>query len=302
LPRNSVEPIRSYSTRNLHNADSAKRRRELSQNFFRKAHDMRVFASQIASPPDTQIVEIGAGSGQITQAIVDLQYSVLALEIDAAWAESLKKLALPRVRVLEIDALNWTPPDKELVLVGNLPFSVGTRILRHVLSFGPQVVQEAVFLLQKEYVAKRVGHWGGNLFNAQWSPWFRFKQGASFPCTAFRPVPRSDATTLIVKTHESISLPWSERVDYQRLWTRIYTTGQSSIGDAASVALGGKAQAIICRSRVSSSKRVKMLERIECEEIYRAWREGESIRAARSSNSTTDSPGSTGRPRRQRRS
>lgn len=245
------------------------RRRQLSQNFFRVADDARAFAGQLSVPAGAHVVEIGAGSGQITQALTAAGYPVLALEIDPYWADQLEQRRLTGVRVRTADAAAWRPEERPVVLIGNLPFGTGTQILRHALELGPETVWGAVFLLQSEYVGKRTGRWGGNLFNVQWWPWYQFRPGLAFRQDAFRPVPRTDAATLIVEHRDVPLLPWPERKRYQDFAARIFNTGHMTIGEAARTAMGRSGKDALRRAGIPPGKPVKALEAAEWAGLYR---------------------------------
>jgi 23S rRNA (adenine-N6)-dimethyltransferase len=215
------------------------------------------------------VVEIGAGSGQVTSALAAAGHPVLALEVDPYWAETLRRRHLPGVRVVTADVLAWQPAERPVVLIGNLPFGAGTPILRHVLALGPRTVLGAVFLLQLEYVRKRAGRWGGNLFNAQWWPWYEFSQGLVFRRDAFRPVPRADAATLIAGPRGEPLLSWPERGQYQQFTARVFTTGHMTIGEAVRKAVGRAGMAALRRAGIAGSVPVTGLTATDWAALYR---------------------------------
>ncbi|MBB5119070.1 23S ribosomal RNA methyltransferase Erm [Streptomyces eurocidicus] len=215
-------------------------RREWGQNFFRSAAAARRFSDQLEDsyaptglPAGTLTVEIGAGSGRVTKELASAGRPLLAVEIDTHWARRLAAESLPDVTVANEDFLTLRLPRQPVRLIGNLPFVAGTRILRRCLDLGPDLMRGGVFLLQREYVGKRTGVWGGNLFNAQWEPWYDFDEGLAFSRHDFSPVPRADTLTLLVTPRRRPVLPWRERAAYQRFVQEFFDTGQMTAGDAA---------------------------------------------------------------------
>lgn len=247
---------------------AGERRRRLSQNFFVAVQDASAFAHQLTVSVTHRVVELGSGSGQITRALTDVGHPVVALEIDPYWASRLERRHLRGVQVVTTDILGWRPAEVPAVLIGNLPFGIGTQILRHVLELGPQSLREGVFLLQREYVGKRVGRWGGNLFNAQWSPWYAFEEGLAFRREAFRPVPRADASTLLVRPRDEPVLSWSQRESYQSYVATVFDTGHRTIGEAARKAMGRSAKDVLTAARLSPLHVVKTLEAADWTALY----------------------------------
>ncbi|MER5707345.1 rRNA adenine N(6)-methyltransferase family protein [Streptomyces sp. NPDC042898] len=251
--------------------DPGTRRRVFSQNFFRSASDAGDFTEQLTYHEDARcVVEIGPGSGRITTSLSRLGHPVVAVEIDEHWHDKVKALGLPNVEVQCGDFLEWEPHDDPFVAIGNLPFGTGTDILRRCLEFSPYSLLEAVFLMQQEYVSKRVGRYGGNSFNAQWWPWYTFHEGRAFPRQAFQPVPRADTSTLFVIPREEWEIDWRERRTYQDFVAAVYDTGHADIGTALRKAARGSTSHWLRRAGVPAGALVKQLGPQDWVELYMA--------------------------------
>src|SRR5215469_8327218 len=111
------------------------RRRTLSQNFLvdRRAIDALVDGSGVGD--GDLVVDIGAGNGLISAALVRRGAQVLAIERDPSLADRLRaKFATwPVVTVVEGDVLETPLPDGPFHVVANIPFGITTKILRHLL-------------------------------------------------------------------------------------------------------------------------------------------------------------------------
>ncbi|WP_274567731.1 23S ribosomal RNA methyltransferase Erm [Streptomyces spiramyceticus] len=253
-------------------------RREWGQNFFRSAAAACRFSAQLdssdaiapGSPNDLLTVEIGAGSGRVTKALASTGSPLLAVEIDTQWARRLAAESLPDVTVVNEDFLTLQLPGQPVRLIGNLPFVSGTKILRRCLELGPDRMRQGVFLLQREYVGKRTGAWGGNLFNAQWEPWYAFEKGLAFSRQEFNPVPRADTQTLMVTPHRKPPVPWRERTAYQRFTQQVFDTGQMTIGEAARKVLRRGHAQFVRGAGVRPADRVKDLTVPEWTALFRA--------------------------------
>lgn len=245
------------------------RRRVLGQNFFRSVDDARRFASQLKGRDDDLIVEVGAGSGMITRVLAESGTPVIVVEMDPYWARRLDEARLVGVTVVRADFLRWKPPPGAMKIIGNVPFGTGTKILRYCLDLGPQRLHQAVFLLQEEVVLKRVGRWGGNLFNIQWAPWYELDAGIAFSRYKFRPVPNTDTATLLIEPRELALLPWSERSVFQDLARAVFSTGHLTIDVALRAVARGGSKKWLARSGLDGGRRVKDLTADEWVALYR---------------------------------
>ncbi|MGH9209006.1 MAG: ribosomal RNA small subunit methyltransferase A, partial [Acidimicrobiales bacterium] len=103
--------------------------RALGQNFVADANTVRRIARLAQVGPGSQVVEIGAGLGSLTLALLETGASVKAIELDRRLVRVLRETLEPRgVEIVEGDALrlDWSEvcgPGGEWVLVANLPYN-----------------------------------------------------------------------------------------------------------------------------------------------------------------------------------
>ena len=103
--------------------------------------------------PGETIVEIGPGEGVLTDGLLALGNRVIALEIDPELSAVLRARFGDALELRNEDAVEAELPHEPFRAVGNLPYNVGTPILRRVIA-DPHC-RRAVFMLQKE-VADRL--------------------------------------------------------------------------------------------------------------------------------------------------
>ncbi|HSP14664.1 MAG TPA: 16S rRNA (adenine(1518)-N(6)/adenine(1519)-N(6))-dimethyltransferase RsmA [Thermoanaerobaculia bacterium] len=127
-------------------------KKKWGQNFLRNRGAVEKIVAAIEPRPGEVIVEIGPGEGVLTEKLATLGNEVIAIEIDPDLASRLR-MRLPGVEVRNEDALETAFPTRPFRAVGNLPYNVGTPILRRVIADGH--LRRAVFMLQKE-VAQRL--------------------------------------------------------------------------------------------------------------------------------------------------
>ena len=128
-------------------------KKKWGQNFLRNRGAVEKIVAAVEPAPDDTIVEIGPGEGVLTSRLLNLPNRVLAIEIDPDLYARLRAKFGERLELRNEDAVDAALPETPYRAVGNLPYNVGTPILRRVIA-DPNC-RRAVFMLQKE-VADRV--------------------------------------------------------------------------------------------------------------------------------------------------
>ncbi len=145
-------------------------RKSLSQNFLIDENIVRKIIDWSEIKKETLIVEIGSGSGILTQALLNQGVCVLAIEKDRRLAQALYRLQTEdnRLIVVEGDVLNtdlspWIRPGSQLI--SNLPYQITTPILTRFL---PQreLFSSVVVMVQKEMAIRSLATEGTKRFNS----------------------------------------------------------------------------------------------------------------------------------------
>lgn len=218
---------------------------ELGQN---DLVDGRVIAEivRLAGGTTGPLVELGAGTGNLTTALARLGRPITAIEIDPRRADTLRsRLTLPRrgeadprtgpregrrrpgsrarpdVEVVVGDVLHHRYPRHSHVVVGNLPFHLTTEVLRMLLR-SPHWT-DAVLLTQWEVARRRAGVGGATMMTAQWWPWYAFSLVQRVPRRAFNPAPAIDGGVLTVRRRPDPLVAGRDRAAYQRWVARVFT-------------------------------------------------------------------------------
>ncbi len=134
------------------------RKHALGQHFLHNQRVIEKIGRGINPGKDDFIIEIGAGRGALTSLLVKNAGKVIAIEKDESLIVSLQKLKSPNLTILNEDFLysdlSRFVKGQKFKLVGNLPYSLSSRILFKALA-EKNNLSECHFLLQKE-VAERV--------------------------------------------------------------------------------------------------------------------------------------------------
>ena len=138
-------------------------KKHLGQHFLRDKEIARRIAESLSLCEGTRVLEIGPGTGVLTQYLLENpQINLTAVEIDR---ESVAYLAshYPQLKVIEGDFLKMDLqdiyPDK-FSIIGNFPYNISSQIFFKVLD-NRHRVPEVVCMIQKE-VAERIASRPGN--------------------------------------------------------------------------------------------------------------------------------------------
>ncbi|MBK1835248.1 16S rRNA (adenine(1518)-N(6)/adenine(1519)-N(6))-dimethyltransferase RsmA [Roseibacillus ishigakijimensis] len=131
--------------------------RKLGQNFLHDANVARWIGEQLDPQPEDCIVEVGPGTGALSEHLVGKVRKLVLVEYDQRLAQYLtEKFAdEPSVEVHSEDGARfdirplWA--EGPVKMLGNLPYSAGGAILRNFLK-SPTPVDRAVIMLQKEVI------------------------------------------------------------------------------------------------------------------------------------------------------
>jgi 16S rRNA (adenine1518-N6/adenine1519-N6)-dimethyltransferase len=142
-------------------------KRKLGQNFVVDANTLSRIVRLAGVERGDRVVEVGAGMGALSEALLDAGAELRCLEVDPDLVEVLgARPELARATVLQGDALaidvdDLCPPAAgPWSLVANLPYNVATPVVLRILEQAPQVTRLLV-MVQLE-VAERLAAGVGN--------------------------------------------------------------------------------------------------------------------------------------------
>ena len=112
-----------------------RQRKRLGQIFLKDENTLKKIVTFVDKKESDLILEVGAGSGILTEKLklLELDKPVLAIEIDSGWANVLKKkftnnknFTLIVGDILKLNFKEILPEHKKICLVGNLPYQIST--------------------------------------------------------------------------------------------------------------------------------------------------------------------------------
>lgn len=189
------------------------------QNFLCDAHLTEKIARAAVHDPQENVVEIGAGLGALTHALLDRGAHVTVLERDRDLVPVLQEIFVEsrragRLVVVEADAksVDYLQLFREMdsnetmprVLAGNLPYQITGPLLEMTVGLGRHL-ERAVFLVQKEVADRLAASPGTKEYGALTvfvQAQFRVERAFIIKPGAFHPRPRVDSAVVILTPHE----------------------------------------------------------------------------------------------------
>ncbi len=237
----------------------------------------RIAAAAVIEPGDT-VVEVGPGTGGLTRLLAERAERLIAVEKDDALAVDLARAygGSDSVIIVHADVLE-TPAAEILrrgggatpyVVVGNLPYNVGTAILRAFLR-APLPPRAIVATLQAE-VAERIAARPGRLTylavetRVYAEPEVLFK----VPPRAFRPPPKVHSAVIRLVVRPSPAVAAGEVDAFLELLHAGFAAPRKRLRNSLAIGLRVKAPAVdalLAECRIDGEQRPAMID-------LNAWR------------------------------
>ncbi len=131
-------------------------RKSLGQHFLVDSGVLADIVAAVRAPPDGLLLEIGAGTGQFTEALLRAGHEVVAVEIEPRLLAHLRQrlAGYQRLTLVEgdarvIDLADALPAGRPFSVVGNLPYFAANPIIRRLLEGRPRP-SGMVVMVQRE--------------------------------------------------------------------------------------------------------------------------------------------------------
>jgi 23S rRNA (adenine-N6)-dimethyltransferase len=165
------------------------------------------------------VVDLGAGTGALTGALLEAGARVVAVERDASLAAALRARFGERVSVVEADALAWRLPTEPFAVVASLPFAGSGAILNRLL-LGP--VTRADVIVEWAFARKHGAIWPATLKGTFWRAYYEVEIARHLDRTAFAPPPSVDAAVLQFIRRTQPLVPADESRGYRQFLSEAF--------------------------------------------------------------------------------
>ncbi len=195
-----------------------KAKKSLGQNFLLDLNLTKKIASLAGNLQDKHVIEIGAGPGGLTRALLSLGAKVTAIEADTRCSEALMQIKAQYKDALNIifgDALkqDYNKLAKEYLfatkIIANLPYNISTKLLTNWLLYNiwPPFYESLTLMFQKE-VAQRITAQRGDNNYGRLSVLVGWRTNAkivyNLPAKAFTPPPKIESAVVHIVPKKNI--------------------------------------------------------------------------------------------------
>jgi 16S rRNA (adenine1518-N6/adenine1519-N6)-dimethyltransferase len=180
--------------------------KQLGQNFLIDPNMARWIVSQLEVTPEDAVVEVGPGTGSLSEHLVGKVRRLILIEFDSRLAAALteKYRDEPSVEVHHADGVKFDSRQlfkhRPLKFLGNLPYSCGGAIMKNLLS-RPHPFERAVIMLQKEVIdrlAAKPGTKDYGILSLRTQANWQVAPLRTVPPEAFYPQPKIDSSVAVL--------------------------------------------------------------------------------------------------------
>ena len=205
-------------------ARSARPPQPRSRHFLRRSLAAELVRASGVGPRDL-VVDIGAGSGRLTEALARVAGRVIAVELDPGLAAALRRRGWANVEVVEGDATAMRLPREPFRVVANLPFSRTNDLLHLLLDDPGTPLVRADLVVEWAVAVKRAVPWPSSVSGVVWSATYEISLARRLPPSAFEPPPSVAAGVVVIRRRERPLVPPERLRDFHRFVARGFRHG-----------------------------------------------------------------------------
>lgn len=244
----------------------------------------RIAAAADSTDADT-VVEVGAGTGLLTERLTTRAKRLIALEVDARLAEALRARfgESANVTVMEADVLEVGVEEilsaggggLPYVVIGNLPYFIGTAIIRKFIQdrVPPRWV---IATLQAEVAANMAAAPGRmSYLSVETQVFAEARVLFRIPPRAFRPAPKVDSAVVRLDVHESLDVEVDDISSFLALARAGFAAPRKRLRNSLAIGMrveAAEAEAVIARAELDPGQRPAELSLEDWRALYFARR------------------------------
>jgi 16S rRNA (adenine1518-N6/adenine1519-N6)-dimethyltransferase len=263
----------------------ASTKKSLGQHWLADPRYLKRIAEAAEIQPDDTVVEIGPGTGHLTKHLAARASRLIAVELDDDLSRRLEEAYVrePRVLIIHGDVLELLAVEilrcggasTPYVVVGNLPYNVGTAIIRKFLQSDP-APRRIVATLQAE-VAERMAAKPGEMswLSVEAQVYAEAKLLFKVPRRAFRPPPKVQSAVVRLDLRPKPVLDPKEIPAFLEFAHAGFAAPRKRLGNSLAVGLGvekPEAVALLEKAGVDPGQRPAKLDLEAWLAVFRAYR------------------------------
>jgi 23S rRNA (adenine-N6)-dimethyltransferase len=202
----------------------------LAQNFLRDGNLAALLIERSGIGADDLVLDIGSGTGKITEQLAKHAGRVWAVEKDANLAaQLLEKFAnTDKVKVITSDFLDVDLPTSPYKVFASIPYNTTAAIIAK-LTDGPNPPVDAYLVVQEEAANRFVGTPKETLTTLLLKPWFKLNVVHRFDRKDFAPAPSVDSVLLQIQQRTRPLLSHAAQNTYRDFVTYCFINASPSL-------------------------------------------------------------------------
>ena len=195
----------------------------LGQNFLVDENAMNQIISAADLKKGDNIIEVGPGTGLLTEHLFAKAKKVVSVEYDPDMVKILKRRfgSVGNLQVVHSDALKYRIADacfKDMgyKVVANIPYYITSPLIKHFLQ-SEQRPRLMVILVQKEVAEKICGITGKSLITIETQLFGKPEIVSIVPSGSFYPAPKVDSAVLKIEAYDKPLIPDKDMADFLRI-------------------------------------------------------------------------------------
>lgn len=251
----------------------------LGQHFLYERGIVQRLVKQAAITEDDLVLEIGPGLGILTSELLRRARGVVAIELDARLAAHLRRVFADEAhfRLVEGDALavavdDVIPAGESYVVAANLPYAVGSAVLRHLLE-QPRRPRRLAVMLQKEVAERIVARPPAmSVLGVASSFYAEGRILFDVPPAVFLPPPTVESAVVVLEVRPEPPLPEAERGRFFRIVNAGFRQKRKQVANSLAAELALPKEAVVAWLGACAIDPMRRAQTLEVEEWVRLTR------------------------------
>lgn len=257
-------------------------KKSLGQHWLTDSATLSYIVDVAEIEPGDAVLEIGPGTGTLTEILLGAGADVTAVEFDRALFDLLQKRAAKldkedreQLRLVNEDILqfDFRQMPADFKVVANIPYYLTSNLIRTLSELSNQP-QKVVLLIQKEVAQRVAARAGGmSLLSVSAQFYWQVSLGQEVPARLFTPPPKVDSQVLILTRREQPLFPDIDQKQFFRIVKAGFSNRRKTLLNSLSGGLHTSKEdvkEILNRAGVKESARPQELSLDEWKSLYDA--------------------------------